>query len=74
LIESREKSSNELRFTNVKLMENGLDFAFAFDSEGKVSGGFPYKGFNIIVFSIENQKLTGFREYFGSIDPSWFKK
>jgi ketosteroid isomerase-like protein len=74
LMTGREKNSNQLKFSNVVITNNGSQYAFAFDSEGKVAGGYPYKGFNIIVLTIDKQKVTGFREYFGFVDPAWFKQ
>lgn len=73
LINSREKQPNHLRFTNIIRYENLNGACFQFDSEGKVGDGFDYKGYNIIQLEIMDQKLVGFREYFGFVDPSWFK-
>jgi len=73
LIADREKKSNQLSFSNIKIMDNGDDFAFSFDSQGQVAGGYPYKGFNIIVISVSSNRVVGFREYFGFVDPAWFK-
>ncbi len=73
LIKEREAKPNQLQFKNVITYSFQNNFCFQFDSEGKVSGGFPYKGFNIIQLEIKGDKLVGFREYFGFIDPAWFK-
>lgn len=74
LIEEREKVSNNLSFSDIKQLTNESSVSFQFSSKGMVQGGaFPYEGFNIIAFHFENNNLTGFQEYFGFIDPNWFK-
>ena len=73
LIKEREAKPNQLQFSNVITYSFENKFCFQFDSEGKVSGGFPYKGYNIIQLEIKDDKLVGFREYFGFVDPAWFK-
>ena len=73
IIKEREVNPNQLQFSNVITYSFQNNFCFQFDSEGKVSGGFPYKGYNIIQLEIKGAKLVGFREYFGFIDPAWFK-
>ncbi len=72
LIKAREKAPNNLKFSNVVVTSGGGTFVFQFDSEGKV-GAYDYKGWNAISLTIENDKITGFREYFGDIEPAWFK-
>ena len=44
---------------------------FEFESEGNF-GEYKYNGRNIIVLKIENEKVCGFREYFGDLDPQFF--
>lgn len=44
---------------------------FEFESTGDF-GDYKYHGRNIIVLTIENDKVNGFREYFGDIDPQLF--
>lgn len=73
LIALREKSPNNLKFSNIQMTKNQNTYVFIFDSEGKVGGGFSYLGWNIIVLIVEQSKVTGFREYFGDIEPNWFK-
>lgn len=73
LVKEREAKPNQLRFSNTRVYARGNSFCFQFDSEGSVNPGFPYKGFNMIQVEITNNKLTGFREYFGFVDPAWFK-
>ena len=72
LIEEREKAPNNLKFSNILVTSGDNTFVFQFDSEGKV-GGHDYKGWNTISLTIENGKITGFREYFGDVEPAWFK-
>lgn len=72
LIEEREKAPNNLKFSNVLVTSGDNTFVFQFDSEGKV-GSYDYKGWNAISLTIENGKITGFREYFGDVEPDWFK-
>jgi hypothetical protein len=73
LVKGREEKPNQLSFSNIITYSNDNSFCFQFNSEGKVSDGFDYKGYNIIQFEIEDNKLIGFREYFGFIDTAWFK-
>lgn len=73
LITERELKSNELSFSEIELIASKNVFVFLFNSQGTVSGGFPYQGFNAIVLTVDKNKLTGFREYFGFVDPNWFK-
>jgi hypothetical protein len=73
LIKEREEKPNHLTFSNIHRYSNGNRFCFQFDSEGTVSNGYLYKGYNIIQLEISNNKLVGFREYFGFIDSAWFQ-
>ncbi len=74
LITDREKVSNNLTFSNMAITSSENKVCVQFNSKGMVQGGkFPYEGFNIIVFQIVNKKITGFQEYFGYVDPNWFK-
>jgi hypothetical protein len=74
LIGEREKLSNALTFTDVKTFSDDTKVIFQFNSQGTVQNGkFPYQGFNIIIFHIQNDEIVGFQEYFGFIDPNWFK-
>ncbi|GAB3227125.1 hypothetical protein [Spirosoma arcticum] len=73
LIAEREKTPNQLVFSNIGMASGENTFLFQFDSVGTVSGGFSYQGYNIIGFVVEDGRVTGFREYFGHIDPQWFK-
>lgn len=73
LIASRESSPNELTFSNAVFLQADDSVAIQFDSEGMIMGKFPYKGYNTIVLSIRDGRITGFREYFGDIDPQWFR-
>jgi hypothetical protein len=74
LIAEREKVSNNLTFTNVKMSATDNSVVVQFNSKGTVQNGkFPYEGFNIIVITTEKALITGFEEYFGFVDPSWFK-
>lgn len=73
LIAEREAVKNNLDFSNiVKVQKDGFT-VFLFDSKGTVSGSYPYQGFNAIVIITGKNKITGFREYFGFVDPAWFK-
>lgn len=74
LIKSREQVPNQLTFSNPLFMMGNDKVAVQFDSEGTVMNGqFPYKGYNIIVFYFEQNKISGFREYYGDVEPAWFK-
>ena len=73
MIAGREQTPNELRFSEVQITPSGKQFYFLFKSEGPVLGKFYFDGYNIIVLSVEEGKLTGFREYLGAVDPAWFK-
>lgn len=72
LIQQREQTPNALRFSNIVAYQSGDNYCFQFDSEGTVSGGFPYRGYNIIQLQFAGDRLTGFREYFGFVDKAWF--
>ncbi|MBC7935519.1 MAG: hypothetical protein H7Y86_09240 [Rhizobacter sp.] len=73
LLNEREVKPNQLTFSNIISYQYNNSFCFQFDSEGKVADGFKYQGYNIIQLEIKEGKLIGFREYFGYINPSWFK-
>ena len=73
LVREREVKPNNLTFHNIVTYAVKNVFFFQFDSEGKTSGGYTYKGFNIIQIEIKEGELVGFREYFGFVDPAWFK-
>jgi hypothetical protein len=74
LIKSREQVPNNLTFSNPIFMMGNNQVAVQFNSEGTVMNGqFPYKGYNIIVFYFKENKISGFREYFGDVEPAWFK-
>jgi hypothetical protein len=74
LIKKREQNKNQLTFSDIIVFENENAFMFQFNSKGMVENGkFPYEGYNIILLTLTNDKLKGFQEYFGFIDPSWFK-
>ncbi len=73
LVEEREAKPNHLKFSNIISYQQNDGFCFQFDSEGKVADGFDYKGYNIIQLELKDGKAIGFREYFGYINPSWFK-
>lgn len=44
---------------------------FEFESDGTI-GDLKYHGRNIIVLEIDGEKVGGFREYFGDLDPKLF--
>jgi hypothetical protein len=73
LIKDREVKPNRLQFTHIVSYRNADGACFQFDSKGILGDGTVYEGYNIIQVAIEKDKLVGFREYFGYIDPSWFK-
>jgi hypothetical protein len=73
LVDTRSQKPNQLKFSNVRQHQAKNSVVFMFDSEGKVSG-YPYKGWNVIALTVgEDNKITGFREYLGDIDPAWFQ-
>lgn len=49
----------------------GNTVIFEFTSDGKIDE-FDYHGRNIVVLEIEGEKVCGFREYFGDLDPAMF--
>jgi hypothetical protein len=73
LIASREGAPNMLHFSNIVMTQNESTAVFMFDSRGEVAGGFPYQGWNAIALVIEHEKVVGFREYFGDVEPAWFR-
>jgi ketosteroid isomerase-like protein len=73
LIAARERFPNNLKFSKITATQSGDTFVFLFNSQGKVAGGFSYEGWNAIVLIINNHKVVGFREYFGDVEPAWFK-
>jgi hypothetical protein len=73
LMAEREKTPNNLTFSDLKFSTNETSVMVQFNSKGIVQGKFPYEGFNILVFHFTDDKVTGFQEYFGFIDPNWFK-
>jgi len=73
LIASRKKSPNNLKFSNIIVTNNRNTFVFLFDSAGPVAGGFPYRGWNAVALTVKNNRISGFREYFGDVEPNWFK-
>lgn len=74
LVAGREKEPNQLTFSRVEVTSSATLFTFHFDSAGTVAGGMAYTGFNVISLRIEQGRLTGFREYFGYVNPAWFQK
>ncbi|SFQ81205.1 hypothetical protein [Hymenobacter arizonensis] len=74
LVAGREKEPNQLTFSRVEVTSSATLFTFHFDSAGTVAGGMAYAGFNVISLRIEQGQLTGFREYFGYVNPAWFQK
>ena len=73
MIVQREQMPNQLRFSEVEVTPADNQFYFLFKSEGPVLGKFYFDGYNVIILSVDNGKLTGFREYLGAIDPAWFQ-
>ncbi|MGD1951526.1 MAG: nuclear transport factor 2 family protein [Leptolyngbyaceae cyanobacterium] len=47
-------------------LTDGSSTIFEFDSDG-LYGGEPYQGHNAIAFQIQDDKIIGFREYFGDL-------
>lgn len=74
IIAEREKLPNALTFSEI-VITTAEDYAMiAFNSEGTVMGGkYPYQGYNVIGFKLTGGKISGFREYFGFVDPAMFK-
>jgi len=50
---------------------DGQTVIFEFESAGDLDGQ-PYKGRNIIVLEIHGERVQGYREYFGDLDPKLF--
>jgi hypothetical protein len=73
LIADREKVSNNLTFSDIKISTSNTSASVQFNSKGIVQGKFPYESFNIIVLHFQENKISGFQEYFGFVDPNWFK-
>lgn len=76
LITARTQQPNQLRFSQIEEFTKGSSGSvFLFWSEGKVAGGYAYRGWNAIALMVDpTGKINGFREYFGDVDPSWFQK
>ncbi|WP_310397885.1 hypothetical protein [Hymenobacter sp.] len=74
LVAEREQKPNRLAFTNVVVTANDNTFLYQFDSAGEVAGGYPYRGYNVLAFEVAGGELVGMREYFGFVDPQWFKQ
>ena len=78
LMRGQEQNPNHLSFSHPTFSQ-GVDVrgepkvVVEFDSEGTLAGGAMVKSRNAIVFGVQDGKITGFREYFGLVDPSWFK-
>lgn len=76
MIAQREGFPNHLSFSDVSVTainSTASDYYFHFRSTGEVMGKFQYDGYNIIIITVKNGKVIGFREYLGLIDPNWFK-
>lgn len=74
LLAERESAPNHLTFSQVVIATNDTVALVAFASKGKIMNGeVDYEGFNVIAFKIEGEQIKGFQEYFGLIDPGWFK-
>lgn len=72
LMNSRTRAPNHLGFSRAEYFQNGAQVAVLFNSKG-TAGPIVYDGPVAIVFEFRNQKIVGFREYLGLIDPAWFK-
>ena len=48
------------------VLTDGASVMFEFESEG-LYGGKPYMGHNAIAFEVKDDKVIGFREYFGDL-------
>ncbi|QCW99459.1 hypothetical protein FGM00_04790 [Aggregatimonas sangjinii] len=73
LISERQENPNSLTFSNLVITTDESYSAVSFDSKGTVmSGRYPYEGYNSIQFKFTNDKVSGFREYFGFVDPEMF--
>jgi hypothetical protein len=74
IIAEREKLPNALTFSEVMITTGDNYALIAFNSEGTVMDGkYPYQGYNVIGFKLTGGKISGFREYFGFVDPAMFK-
>lgn len=47
-------------------MTDGSSTLFEFEADGLYAGA-PYQGHNAIAFQIQDDKIIGFREYFGDL-------
>lgn len=48
------------------VLSDGNSVMFEFESDGLYASE-PYKGHNAIAFEVKDDKITGFREYFGDL-------
>lgn len=64
-------ANHRLTFIITNITSNSKGVVFEFDAAGKF-GEYPYKGRNAIAFDITGDKISGFREYLGDIDPAMF--
>lgn len=71
LVATREQSKNSLMFSSITSFVTGKRVGFQFDVKGTLSGGqHAYNSYHLIVFEVDVTKdlMTGFSEYFGTID------
>lgn len=76
LIEAREKEENSLMFSSITSFVTGKRVGFQIDVKGTLKEGkYPYNSYHLIVFEVDVTRdvITGFSEYFGTIDTVWLK-
>ncbi len=72
LIADRTINPNSLLFTNHQYFINKHKAVVIFNSKG-TAGKIKYDGPIAIQFEFLNNKIIGFTEYIGLINPDWFK-
>ncbi len=76
LIAERESNRNSLTFSGVTSFVTGKRVGFQFDLSGTIKNGSQnYKSYHLIVFEVDDIRdlITGFSEYFGTLDSGWLK-
>lgn len=66
LMAGREAEPNRLTFSRVTVAAGPGVAVCLFDSSGLIAGTTQYSRYNAIAFHVEDGRVTGFREYFGT--------
>ena len=72
LIKNRTQNPNHLKFSEQEFFVNGDKVVILFRSTGN-AGKIKYDGPVCIQFEFRKNKIVGFKEYLGLLNPEWFK-